>query len=408
MSFSNRDKQILRDLAKQVADIAAHPYNAERREMWKRHNRLEKVKPMVLVFPEGAWRELLPHTVLRCEDQSARELEWHLRHLIYRWEHLRDDNVIEPWIKIGLDYRTTGWGLEPRRIPSTVAEGSWGFDPVLKDFSDIKKLRFPELVIDEESTQRRFEDVSDAIGDILEVKIHHRIWIDTSLVYELAMLRGLDQLMWDMVDNPGWLHEVMSFMTEGTNRLLDQVEAYDKLDLNNTDDYVGSGGVGYTDELPSPGFTGKVRLIDLWGSANAQELAVVSPEMHEEFVLQYQRRLLSRFGLNCYACCESVTDRLNFVKQIPRLRRISISPWADVRIAAEELQDDYIFSWKPNPAQLCGHFDPESIRKGIRETISIAKDCVLEIIMKDTHTVENDPSRLWTWVRIAQEETQAG
>jgi len=405
MPFNAHDKQILRDLAKQVAEIAADPYNAERREMWKRHNRLEKVKPMVLAFPEGAWRELLPHTVLQCEDQSARELEWYLRHVIYRWEHLRDDNVIEPHIRVGLHYRTTGWGLEPKQVQRTLEHGSWGFDPVLKEFSDFKKLRFPELIIDEESTQRAFEDISDALGDILEVKIHHRIWIDTSLVYELAILRGLDQLMWDMVDNPEWLHEVMIFMTDGVNHLLDQVEAYDKLDLNNGDDYIGSGGVGYTDELPSAGFSGKVRLIDLWGSANAQELALVSPEMHEEFVLQYQRRLLARFGLNCYACCESVTDRLQYVKRIPRLRRISISPWADVRVAAEELQDKYIFSWKPNPAQLCGHFDPERIRKEIRETLTIAKDCILEIIMKDTHTVDNEPSRLWTWVQIAQEET---
>lgn len=405
MALEPRDKQILRKLASQVAEIAHHPRQAERREMWKQHNLLEKVKPMVLVFPEGAWSELLPSDSLQCEDPSARGIEWHLRHLIYRWEHLRDDNVIEPWFKVGLCWSTTGWGLTPGRVPSPMERGAWAFDPPLKDPSDFDKLKPPELIIDEEKTRQNFEFVSDAIGDILEVKIFRRIQVDTSLTYQLALLRGLDQIMLDMCDRPQWLHKVISFMTQSTLKLLDAVEAYGKLDLVNTDDYIGSGGVAYTDELPAEGFEARVRLRDLWGFAEAQELASVSPQMHEEFALQYQRLMLERFGLNCYGCCEPLTDRLHLVKKIPRLRRVSISPWADLRIAAEELGDQYIFSWKPNPASMVGRFEPERIRKEIRETLKIAEGCILEIILKDTHTVDNDPSRLETWVRIAQEET---
>jgi len=221
----------------------------------------------------------------------------------------------------------------------------------------------------------------------------------------LAGFRGLDQMMWDMADRPEWVHRAMSFLAEGMSRIFDQVDVYDKLDLCNTDEYVGSGGVAYTDELPGPGFQGRVRLKDLWGFAEAQEFSRVSPAMHEEFALRYQRPLLERFGLTCYGCCEPVTDRLQYLFKIPNLRRISISPWADLRIAAEGLQDKYIFSWKPNPAQLCGDFDTDAIRKGIREALEIAKDNVFEMILKDTHTVDGDPSRLSTWVRIAQEET---
>jgi hypothetical protein len=62
--ISKKDGQILRELAKQVAHIASLPIMEERREMWRRHNRLEPVRPMILVFPEGSWRELLPQSVL--------------------------------------------------------------------------------------------------------------------------------------------------------------------------------------------------------------------------------------------------------------------------------------------------------------------------------------------------------
>lgn len=407
MSLNVRDKQILRELAARVAEIGHHPRQAERREMWKRHNGLRKTKPMVLIFPEGSWEELLPDSALRCTDGLARGIERHLRQKIYYWEHLRDDNVIEPWIKVGLVWSTTGWGLEPGYVHSGVERGAWHFDPPIKAPADLAKLQLPDLIIDDEATQRNFERIADAVGDLIEVKIHHRmyIWGEASLVRTLAKLRGLDQIMYDMIDRPEWVHEAMSFLARGMSRIFDQIEACDKLDLANTDDYVGSGGVAYTDELPGPGFDGRVRLKHLWGFAEAQELSQISPEMHEEFALRYQRPLLERFGLTCYGCCEPVTDRLQYIFKIPNLRRISVSPWADLRIAAEQLQDRYVFSWKPNPAQICGHFDEDRIRKDIRNTLDIAKGCVLEMILKDTHTCEHDPSRLSVWVRIAQEET---
>lgn len=60
-----RERTVIRDLAKRVAEIAALPVQEQRPEMWRRHNRLERVRPMILVFPEGAWEELLPDSHLR-------------------------------------------------------------------------------------------------------------------------------------------------------------------------------------------------------------------------------------------------------------------------------------------------------------------------------------------------------
>ena len=52
MPISKKDRNLLRDLAKQVAEIASLPVMDERRELWKRHNSLDPVRPMILVFPE--------------------------------------------------------------------------------------------------------------------------------------------------------------------------------------------------------------------------------------------------------------------------------------------------------------------------------------------------------------------
>jgi hypothetical protein len=408
MPVTPNERTTLRDLARQVAEIAAHPQNAANRAEWKRHNGLKRGKAMVLVFPEGAWQDLLPDNTLTVTDAFFRRFEWHLRHIIYRWQHLRDDNVIEPWLKVGLAYHNTGWGLEARQTDSPERRGAWKFDPVIKQPEDAKRLAQPELTVDEEKTQENFDIVSDVFGDILEVKRHRRIGVDTSLIGTLVRLRGLDQIMLDMCDRPQWLHEVMTFMTEATERVLDQVEQVPDLSLNNADDYVGSGGVAYTDDLPGPGFDGHVRLRDLWGFAEAQELALVSPAMHEEFVLRYQGRLLNRFGLNCYGCCEDITHKMDAIKRnIPRLRRVSVSPWTDLAIAAQALQDKVIFSWKPNPAPVVLQFDADRVRREINECLDIAQGCIVEMILKDTHTVQQDPDSLSKWVEVAKEVTAA-
>jgi len=141
--FTTEDRTIIRDLAKRVAEIADMPIMAERRELWKKHNSLLPVRPLMLMFPEGSWGELLPHSVLKCTDNGARGVEWSLRSRIYYYEHFQDDTVIEKeWI-VGKAIGNTGWGLSPKHIPSTEARGAWHFDPVIKEPSDLKKTHRP-------------------------------------------------------------------------------------------------------------------------------------------------------------------------------------------------------------------------------------------------------------------------
>ena len=404
MSMNHKDKTILRDLAKQVAEIASLPIMTERREMWKRHNRLERVRPMILVFPEGAWRELLPQSALICEEPYARGLEWSLRSRLYYHDHLDDDTVIEKeWI-VHKVVRTTGWGLEAKHIPSTVSTGAWGFDPVIKTPTDLKKLRFPDVLYDADASQRNFEAAQELWGDILDVKLKGVSRISFHLMNLYTGLRGLEQVMWDMYENPGMLHNAMAFLEEGHHRIVKQYEALNLLSLNNDSSYHSSGGVGYTDELPQPDYNPDcIRPCDMWASAEAQEMDPVSPEMHEEFILQYERRLLEPFGLNGYACCDDLTRKFDSVFPIPNIRRISIAPFADVDACAEQLQGNYIFSWKPKPSYLVGTFDDEKVRAYIKHTLDVTQNCVIEMILKDTHTCENHPERFTRWTAIARD-----
>ncbi|HUU41085.1 MAG TPA: hypothetical protein VMW42_09100 [Desulfatiglandales bacterium] len=92
------------------------------------------------------------------------------------------------------------------------------------------------------------------------------------------------------------------------------------------------------------------------------------------------------------------------IKKIPRLRRVSVAPWTDMKIASQELEDKYVYCWKPNPSVLAMEsFDEDLVRKIIRNGLEITKNNIVEIIMKDTHTFRNDPERLNKWCMIAKE-----
>ena len=402
--ITSEDRTILRDLARRVAEIADMPIMAERRELWKKHNSLQPERPMILLFPEGSWGELLPGSALKCQDRKTRGIESNLRRRIYTYEHFQDDTVMEKeWI-ISRAIHNSGWGLSAQHIPSTEPRGAWHFDPVINEPADLKKLKIPEITYDEEASERNLAEAQDLFGDILDVKQKGVSRISFHLMSQYTGLRGLAEVMMDMYENPGMLHDAMALLEEGHKHIVKQYVDMNLLSLNNDGTYHNSGGNGYTDELPKAGFDpDRVRLCDMWGSAESQEMAQVSPEMHDEFVLQYEKRLLEPFALTGYGCCEDLTRKMDDVFTIPNIRRISISPWADVDVCGEKLGDEYIFSWKPMPAHLVGDFNTEMIRDYIKHTLEAAKGCALEMILKDTHTCQHHPERFDEWTRIARE-----
>ena len=130
--------------------------------------------------------------------------------------------------------------------------------------------------------------------------------------------------------------------------------------------------------------------------------------MFAEFIFPYQIPIQERFGLNCYGCCEPLDKRWHIVKQIPNLRRISVSPWANIADMAEKLEDRYIFSMKPSPTDLAmDGFDEARIRSELRAALQKTRGCRVEVLMKDNHTIRNDPRRVVRWVQIAREEAEA-
>lgn len=404
------DRQIIRDLACRVAAIAAEPVQEERREVWYAQNSLQPHRPPIFISPEGSWSELLTPADLQCESEEARGIEHGLRLRLYAWDHFADDQVCDATWSVSLAVANTGWGLDVTTHHSDAPRGAYVWDAAIQTRADLDRLQTPTATHDPAESQRRLAYYQDLFGDILQVELVGRWWWAFGLIDEWTRLRGITQTFWDMSDDPEFVHAGMQRLMEGKLAWFESLEQQGLLTLNNGNHYISSGAFGYCRELPQADYTGTARLMDLWGFAEAQTMSEVSPAMHEEFVLRYQLPLLERFGLNNYGCCEPLHRKLDLLKaQVPRLRRVSISPWADKRMSAEKLAGDIIFSWKPNPATLAAvDFDPEWVRQDIRETLEIAKEhgCCVELILKDTHTCNHQPQRFDEWGRIAREEVE--
>lgn len=407
-TISDSDRRVLRELAKRVADLAARPEEEQKRQLWYRHNALEPMPPLIFCDPENGWHEILTPEQFACEGQLARAWEWHLRRELFWGEQMRDDRVIVPYFDISHVYTETDWGLRETRIGGE-GGGAWRWEAPLKSYDDVDKLHFPQITVDFEATAELLALAQETLGDLLQVRLKTIWWWSLGMTQTLVYLRGLEQLMYDMLDRPDDLHRLMAFLHDGHANRLDFLESNGLLSLNNDGTYVGSGGFGWTHELPQPDFDGHVRTRDMWGFAESQETVGVSPAMFEEFIFPYQLSLLQRFGLNCYGCCEPLDSRWHIVERIPRLRRVSMSPWANVEVMAERLGNRYIFSWKPHPAVLAADtFDEEQVRQTLRKGLQTLRkhDCRVEIIMKDCHTIRRDPHRVVRWVQIAREEVE--
>lgn len=406
-TLTPEERTLLRDLAKRVAERAAHPIQAERIQLWKNHNDLKQpARPILYISPEGSWRELVPPEEIQCQNMPARRMEWGMRYKLYAEEHFRHDIPVTADWGVGKAIRSTGWGLEKKQINSTEARGAWHFDPVIHEPKDLDKIKTPDLSLDPDADAANLERMSDLFGDIFDVKLVGRKGIMIHLMNQYTGWRGLEEVMCDMYAEPEMLHDAMARLEAGHHAILDQYEKLGVLEHNSDGTYHNSGGAGWSNEFPAADAPTPARLQDMWGSAEAQEMAQVGPDQHREFVLEYEKRLLARFGRTGYGCCEDLTNKMDDVLTIPNIRRISCSPWADVDACAEKLGPGYVFSWKPHPSHLVGEFHDEKVRAYIRHTIEVCKanGCFLEMILKDTHTCENHPERFDRWCTIAREE----
>ncbi len=415
-SVTEQDMKRLRELGKRVRDIALHPDQDEHRRIWTAVNDGRMIRPAVLardcpVFLLNVGDELVP----TIQDPFLAQIEAQLQLKIYEWTHCKCHTVVEPAVLCPAAISDTGFGID---ISSPGADKlanqssqeisvARHFDRLIDGPDKLDMIRFPRVEHNEAETRRRRELLGEIFDGLLEVKLFGKNYFRFVPWDDLLSWMGLEEGMYDFIENPEFMHAAMRRYVDAS---IHQAKRYEELGLlssNNTNHYSGSGGYGYTTLLPKATASGMgARLKDMWGYIANQIFTSVSPAMTMEFAVEHEKRWAELWGSMYYGCCERLDHKLGELGQIPNLRKISISPYANLEEAMEKMGSGTIVSFKPNSNYLANpQPDYEFLKKEMITVCKLARKhkCNVEVLMKTIITLQGEPQRLWKWCEMARE-----
>jgi len=412
MPVSKEDKQILRDLGSEYMSLATLPIQKEKILLWKAINRSQMQRPMVCI-DQLPWYELNAGNELTClvNDPFWKNIELDLRSKIYKWKHFPVDMVLEPYITIPKAIGNSGYGLNVNVERLELAEGttaaSQHFTDILKNYEDIEKIKDLKITVDNNQSEIWMQEAKAIFDGIAPVMQSHGMTFHLGVWDYLTQLMNIENAYYEIMDRPEFVHACMERATEATIAGIiqaNELKIHDDINNQCHCSYI------YTDELLPDCGQGKGPVSkNCWAFGLAQLFTSVSPSVTEEFELPYITRMAEHFGMIYYGCCDRLDDRLDIIKKIPNLRKVSCSPWSDRKRFAEEIGNKLIMSNKPTPAFIATEtVDWAEVRKDLQYSVDLARNnnVNLEIILKDVSTVRSDPDRLTKWADIAMEIVQ--
>ena len=400
--MKSNDRMIVRELAKRYMELATSEKQKKMFARMQATNDLKIVRPPVLI-DEIQWGQMNIDGELNCfcEDPRARRVESRLRQALYRAKYLKADTMFEPFFRVRMRLESTGSGLpridrshDLRSQNSGIA--SHQFEDLLEDESILETLHMPMFRLRPDIDEENMNYYTDLFGDAMPVRLLGHNYFTHSVWDDIAHLRGIESIMMDMYDRPEYLHALVKHWVDVLQAEMDFVEKNMPIDRTVTDMHCTPASVS---GLAEDG------LKATWFRASAQALSTVSPAMFDEFEIQYVVPLAERFAYTYYGCCEPLNDRMNVVKKIKNLRKVGVSPWANVESCAEQIGKDYVLGRKPNPAYVALRTDPEVIRHETEETVkaAIRYGCPTEFVLKDISTISNRPENLIIWANTVSD-----
>jgi len=408
MNLHKEDITVLRKLAHEYMEVACLPIQRTKMELWKAFNRHDNTRPMVLI-DQLPWNELNRDGELNCicKDTFLREIEFKLRSTLYKWKHFPVDMVVEPLLTIPFSVIDSGFGVEiqeeTRAVDETNEVRSHAYINQFEEDEDIDKIKAPVITLNREKSVEWLEMARYIFDGIIPVRQAGGLPISHIGMWDwLAQLMPVEEIYFDLIDRPEFIHRIMQKLT---NTYIARIKQVNELGLVDTSENTCHCSVVYNDEqLPDFGMGKGNDSYHAWAFGMAQLFTSVSPDVTAEFEVPYVSRLAECFQMIYYGCCDRMDDRLDIVSRIPNVKKISCSPWSDREAFAEKLDKNIIMSNKPTPAYLASDsMNVDLIASDLRRTCDAAKTnrISLEMILKDISTVNYRPERLTEWADCA-------
>ena len=402
-NVSIKDREILRELASRKAAMAHCARNDEILAMWKAQAKGVKETPPVRLLFSNFPDEVVTAR-LRCEGKAARELEARLLRAMVGRELFDDDTPISDRLEINLFTHVYPFGARPNLVHASDSIG-FHIEPLTDDIEeDFELFCGGSFSADLPATKEYCAWVDEIIGDILPTKIIMSS-LTGAITNPLVMLINMETYYLSMYDAPETLHKIMNMATELYLKYYDYLEEQKLLLPTNDFSPVCQESFGFTDELPAEGPITSTK--QMWGFLESQETTAVSPETYGEFVYPYLDRLVKRYGLLSYGCCERV-DALwpDYLSKWKNLRKLSVSPFNNERLIGEYLRGTRtVFYSKPRAEYVTtpGPLNEDALRDYFRGVAEAASGCLFEVAQREVGTIFGDFERGRRYVEIAKQ-----
>ena len=208
MQYSTVERETLRALARDVAEIASLQVHHETKDLWKRLNSVKPDRPMIMI-DQIPWHEIDVNNELSmvCENELPIFLERELRRTLYRWRHMRADMVVEPYVDIPKVFENTGFGIKTDEAtasydPNNPVRGHRYFDQLSSE-DDIEKIETPTIHFDSKATELRESTAREILDGVLEVRM-----VGTQLAFapwdRLVQWHGVEKSITESIPPVNW------------------------------------------------------------------------------------------------------------------------------------------------------------------------------------------------------------
>ena len=402
-NVSLKDREILRELATRKAELANSSRNDEILQMWNMQAQGIKYTPTVRLLFSNFPREVIDPR-MRCEGEDARKLERQLLSSMVGRELFDDDTPLSGRFEVNIFVKGSPFGATPI---ITRAKDSIGYhiEPLTDDIEeDFDIFRGGGFTVDMEGTKGWCVFADSIFGDILPSRIMQSS-LRGAITNPLVKLVNMETYYMSMYDCPEKLHELMDMATTIYLRYYDYLEENKLLLPTNGFSQVAQESFAFTDELPADGEITTTK--QLWGFLESQETTAVSPAMFGEFVYPYFDRMVKRFGLLSYGCCERVDNLwVDYLSKWDNLRKLSVSPFNNEKQIGEYLRGTRVVYYSKPRAELVtnpGPLDEDAIRRCFKGISEASSGCLLEVAQREVGTIFGDYERGKRYVQLARE-----
>ncbi len=419
IDFRQEDARTLQPLVNKILELSAHPRQEERKKLWAGHHALYATEriPVTVYYegiPRSQWKFMFGKNYLKTKSALAQRIEFDLKRQLWMAENVPDDHIIWPSVILpAAILQPVRWGV-PLKWVGTDENANNPLEarkiiPPFVDQIDVGRLRFTDMVIDKTATSLRVEQANELVESRLHVDVYY-----SNLGYspfEVAVkMRGIQNIMYDVIDHPDRVHSLMDFITsayESHHRGREE-RGWINCALSADGKYTQVGfrvhcafrALDFNLEMP--------RLADEWAYISAQSSAGFSPELYEEFVHSYNVRLAKNFVNQTvyYHGCECLDRKLNVIAKLPNLRRFHVSPWSSLEVAKEIFQGELILEVHAHPGTVFFSFTREDMRSNLKELVRAAEGVPIDLNLSDIHSFNGDPELLTMWAEEAQRVAQ--